>query len=414
MHRTEGLNSRTLDPSKSSGSKSPPHSSFTRIPNSVELEMHAPGMKVSAQVGNRKSKADSLVSLSGNFMRNEDTVTNDNDIFQYSILSVPRGSAIQTLDVHILSACGDHGIGVLSGNHGEVLYIKNQSSQIQVDEGGYVTIRTGARIPKVPLTFFMGVRFKPQIVAMKEGMNVAKLEALFHGNSGAMMDAFTSFKITGAFDIVTLRVIGAATQPAPFSLTLEDMAERASKRKDGHIDIEKTKGTIFGFCAPTWAKDVCFTGVMCWFRGIPKIVNKQSKASGVPRPPWVGHVADFKTRGFAKVEWAVAQKWNLQTNDGGRYSAVRPGAEKEVPQSSFDPANVVVINSSDEDESSSEDNDEDMDSDSSGESNDGGEDEDFASEEDMGSGNGSNGNGSGEDSMGEDDMTSEAHDKTFL
>jgi alpha-acetolactate decarboxylase len=361
-----------------------------------------------------ESKPGASDSLSDNFMFNVNTLDNENDIYQYSILSAPHGTSIPTLDIHSLSTCGDHGIGVLSGNYGELLYIKNQPTQIQVDEGGYVTINSGARITEVPLTFFMGVRFRPQIVAMKEVKGVQDLEALFRGNNGNLEEAFTSFKITGEFDNVIFRITGAATHPAPFSLTLADMAKRASKKTQGHISNEKTQGTIFGFCAPAWANDLCFNGIMCWFRGTPKIVKKHSKSAGLPRPPWVGHVADFKSKGALKVEWAVARKWNLQTNDGKRYSAVRPGTEEQPGRLGVKEkgeAEVVVIDSSDEEESESEDTDDDTGNDS-----DGGSDLDCGDhvaegDEESGSDIGSGSSGSNEEADNEDNMDSEDHGK---
>jgi alpha-acetolactate decarboxylase len=282
----------------------------------------------------KKRGSPTKIQLSETFMHN----TIINDIYQYSILSTPHDSEIPALGPREVSACGTHGIGVLAGRSGELIYLDNKPYQVKVDEGGYVTVNQALKIDNVPLTFFMGVQFEPEVGAERKKMDMQILEEIFKDHK----HEFFSFQITGAFDNVKLRVIGAPTQPAPYSFALMDMAERANQ---GHIDTEKTKGTIFGFCAPEWAKDLCFTGVMCWFVGSAKYKTKSAERQ---KQPCVGNVADFKS-GDVKVEWAAARKWHLQTNDGKKFGSVRAEIEAEAGQE-----DVVVI-SSDEESSSDED-----------------------------------------------------------
>jgi alpha-acetolactate decarboxylase len=271
-----------------------------------------------------------------------------NDIYQYSILSVPHGPAIPGLTVEQISKCGDHGIGIFEGREGELIYIGGKPFQVAVDEGGYVNVILLPKICATPITFFMGVDFEPQIVALKEGMNVTRLGQLFRGrDEGTLKEAFTTFKVHGLFENVSLRVTGAATQPEPFSYTLLNMAKRIPVNGNkGHVDTESITGTIFGFCAPEWAKELCWSGIKCWFDAPPKSVGEKSRGEGYVRKRWTGHVAEFKTKGAVRVEWAVAQKWHWQTNDGKCFGAARPDME--------DPKEVVVFSSSDEDVDSDE------------------------------------------------------------
>jgi alpha-acetolactate decarboxylase len=368
------------------------------------LEQTQPEVRASAkQPLAPKNPHAAVETLPDHFMLN--TVTND--IYQYSNLSVPHGLAIPGLTVQQIGKCGDHGIGVFEGREGELVYINSKPIQVVADEGGYVNVTVPLKICATPITFFTGVDFVPQITAMKEGMNVAKLEQLFRGSDeGALKEAFTTFKIHGVFENVSLRITGAATQPEPFSYTLLDMAKRISADgSKGHIDTGAITGTIFGFYAPEWAKDLCWSGIKCWFDAPPKNIGQKSRGEGYVRARSTGHVADFKTKNAVKVEWAVARKWHWQTNDGKCFGAVRPGTENEKK--------AIILLSSDEEEDSDSDEEEDCDSDEE-EDSDSDDEEDSDSDEEMGSGDSEGDGRSGSEHEGGGEYEGDGQEMAFL
>ncbi len=184
-----------------------------------------------------------------------------NDIFQFSLLSAYNGGLKDGgPPVGNLTNHGTHGIGIFEDD---------ESDMIQVDSLAYSFDENGEASKadeEDQMPFVMVTVFQPsQRVKPPKGTNSKKVKEVFERGKNTPMP----FRIVGDFQYI-------------------------STKQQTYWDV---RGTIFGYCLPSWQRDISGEGLQCSF-----LADDKKRA---------GRVNDFETGEGAVLEWAKCGRFHL-------------------------------------------------------------------------------------------------------
>jgi len=211
-----------------------------------------------------------------------------NDIYQYSLQSAYRAGLKEGgPPVAFLTNHGTHGLGIFEAEEEDSDSNTNPqqsrpNDMIQIDSTAYSLDSDGVATPAgrgdtMPFTmvtvFSPAQRAKPPVRTTKD-----QVQALFQRNG---KNTPMPFRVTGTFKYI-------------------------NTQQRTYWDVS---GTVFGFCIPSWQKDVSGDGLQCGFLS-------QDKKSG-------GRVVDFETGDGAVVEWAKCGRFHLGFPQDEEYEELR-------------------------------------------------------------------------------------------
>jgi len=189
-----------------------------------------------------------------------------NDIYQFSLLSAYRaGLKDGGPPVAFLTNHGTHGVGVFEDDEES----DRPNDMIQIDTIAYTIDKNGTAVraerdesmPFVMVCVFQPTqRVKPPVRTTKE-----KVLEVFKRSKNTPMP----FRISGMFKYI-------------------------NTQQQTYWDV---KGTIFGYCVPSWQKDVSGEGLQSCFLS-------DDKKKG-------GRVLDFETGEGAVLDWAKCGRFHL-------------------------------------------------------------------------------------------------------
>lgn len=187
--------------------------------------------------------------------------TTPNDIFQFSLHSAyTAGLKDGGPPVSFLKTQGNHGIGMFEDEESDLIHVEGEAYSI--DKDGDVELAEQDDC----LPFVMITAFQPKKRMTAPLSTTAKnIKELFAQNKNTPLP----FRLKGSFKYIN------TTQKTYWD----------------------TKGTIVGFCVPTWQKAVSGDGLQCMFLS-------EDKESG-------GRVVDFETGNGVVLEWAKSGRLHL-------------------------------------------------------------------------------------------------------